>query len=100
MTEEEKEVTVENEFDLVKNAIYTDPEDQSAWLYELWLIGRGTVDIEMNTSTLRCTLSITPNRDLFDLLVHLICSFRGEENFGSWRQCHFFPSSGDRCGIR
>ncbi|KAF9566437.1 hypothetical protein EC968_003748 [Mortierella alpina] len=40
MTEEEREAIVENEFDLVKNAIYTDPEDQSAWLYELWLIGR------------------------------------------------------------
>ena len=41
MTEEEKASIVDNEFDLVKNAIYTDPEDQSAWLYDLWLIGRG-----------------------------------------------------------
>ncbi|KAG0046816.1 hypothetical protein BGZ83_008011 [Gryganskiella cystojenkinii] len=40
MTEEEREMIVDNEFDLVKNAIYTDPEDQSAWLYDLWLIGR------------------------------------------------------------
>ncbi|GJJ76565.1 geranylgeranyl transferase type-2 subunit alpha [Entomortierella parvispora] len=40
MTEEEKQSIVDNEFDLVKNAIYTDPEDQSAWLYDLWLIGR------------------------------------------------------------
>ena len=41
MTEEEKASIVDNEFDLVRNAIYTDPEDQSAWLYDLWLIGRG-----------------------------------------------------------
>ncbi|KAF8915132.1 hypothetical protein BGZ58_005600, partial [Dissophora ornata] len=40
MTEEERQATVDNEFDIVKNAIYTDPEDQSAWLYDLWLIGR------------------------------------------------------------
>ncbi|KAK5799494.1 hypothetical protein F5H01DRAFT_326295 [Linnemannia elongata] len=40
MSTEEREAIVDNEFDLVKNAIYTDPEDQSAWLYELWLIGR------------------------------------------------------------
>jgi geranylgeranyl transferase type-2 subunit alpha len=41
MSTEERKAIVDNEFDLVKNAIYTDPEDQSAWLYELWLIGRG-----------------------------------------------------------
>ncbi|KAF9102590.1 hypothetical protein BGX27_010936 [Mortierella sp. AM989] len=40
MIEEERKAAVDNEFDLVKNAIYTDPEDQSAWLYDLWLIGR------------------------------------------------------------
>ncbi|KAG0325017.1 hypothetical protein BG004_003319, partial [Podila humilis] len=40
VTDEEREALVDNEFDLVKNAIYTDPEDQSAWLYDLWLIGR------------------------------------------------------------
>lgn len=51
MTEDEKETIVENEFDLVKNAIYTDPEDQSAWLYELWLIGRGTSGTRTNIST-------------------------------------------------
>jgi hypothetical protein len=38
---EERVNIVDNEFDLGKNAIYTDLEDQSAWFYELWLIGRG-----------------------------------------------------------
>ncbi|KAF9196928.1 hypothetical protein BGZ50_004515 [Haplosporangium sp. Z 11] len=40
MSEKEKQSAIDNEFDLVKNAFYTDPADQSAWLYELWLIGR------------------------------------------------------------
>ncbi|KAI0797855.1 rab-protein geranylgeranyltransferase [Abortiporus biennis] len=31
----------EDEFELVLNAIYTDPEDQSAWIYHAWLIGNG-----------------------------------------------------------
>jgi len=29
------------EFDLVRNAMYTDPDDQSVWLYHRWLIGTG-----------------------------------------------------------
>ncbi|KAI7903509.1 uncharacterized protein BX663DRAFT_485656 [Cokeromyces recurvatus] len=58
MSSEEKNEVVINELDLVKNAIYTDPEDQSAWLYYWWLLGRspeevspsGAYQIEQDTS--------------------------------------------------
>ncbi|CAG8539603.1 12208_t:CDS:2 [Ambispora leptoticha] len=40
MTDAEKKSVIDEEFDLVKSAIYTDPDDQSAWLYHLWLVGR------------------------------------------------------------
>jgi geranylgeranyl transferase type-2 subunit alpha len=29
------------EFELVRNAMYTDPEDQSVWVYHRWLVGSG-----------------------------------------------------------
>ncbi|KAI0064687.1 rab-protein geranylgeranyltransferase [Artomyces pyxidatus] len=33
--------SLRQEFDLVQNAMYTDPNDQSVWLYHRWLIGSG-----------------------------------------------------------
>jgi geranylgeranyl transferase type-2 subunit alpha len=32
------------EFELVRNAMYTDPEDQSVWVYHRWLVGSGRLD--------------------------------------------------------
>lgn len=29
------------EFELVRNAMYTDPDDQGIWLYHRWLVGSG-----------------------------------------------------------
>ncbi|KAI0374748.1 rab-protein geranylgeranyltransferase [Pilatotrama ljubarskyi] len=37
----DRKKSLEEEFDLVKNAMYTDPSDQSVWIYHRWLIGPG-----------------------------------------------------------
>ncbi|GBC08809.1 hypothetical protein RclHR1_00840010 [Rhizophagus clarus] len=42
LDELEKKKLIDKEFELVKAAFYTDPDDQSAWLYHRWLIGQGS----------------------------------------------------------
>ncbi|CAG8483140.1 5280_t:CDS:2 [Paraglomus brasilianum] len=38
--EDERKRLIDEEFGIAKSAIYTDPDDQSAWLYYWWLLGR------------------------------------------------------------
>ena len=41
------------EFELLRNAMYTDPNDQSVWMYHRWLVGTGNVSSMKMLTVLR-----------------------------------------------
>ncbi|GAA5969469.1 hypothetical protein JCM11641_008124 [Rhodosporidiobolus odoratus] len=45
MGRKERVEQVDQEFYLVKQAIWSDPNDQSAWLYHRWLVGEGSTTL-------------------------------------------------------
>ncbi|KAG0175133.1 hypothetical protein DFQ29_007234 [Apophysomyces sp. BC1021] len=47
MSTEEKNQVAKDELDFIKNAIYTDPNDQSAWLYYWWLVGKAPEHVSL-----------------------------------------------------
>ncbi|KAM0753232.1 rab-protein geranylgeranyltransferase [Meredithblackwellia eburnea MCA 4105] len=42
---EERKKSINEEFDLVKQAMWSDPNDQSAWIYHRWLVGQGSIPL-------------------------------------------------------
>jgi len=44
-TDARRRKQVDEEFELIKQALYTDPEDQSAWIYHRWLVGEGSEEL-------------------------------------------------------
>ncbi|KAJ2721975.1 Rab geranylgeranyltransferase [Coemansia sp. Benny D115] len=63
-SDEERKSILDKEIDMIINAIYTDPDDQNAWLYHEWLL-----DIQPGTEE-RCALlraKVTAIREILEL---------------------------------
>jgi hypothetical protein len=41
---------LEEEYDLVKNSFYTDPDDQSGWFYYCWLLGQTVAPVSTHVN--------------------------------------------------
>ncbi|GJJ12280.1 hypothetical protein Clacol_006521 [Clathrus columnatus] len=71
INDEELKSIKNQEFNLIKQAIYTDPGDQSIWLYHRWLVGEGKDEelLRREIEMIEELLSIEPDRCL-DTLIH------------------------------
>jgi geranylgeranyl transferase type-2 subunit alpha len=58
---EKKDEKIKNEFELCKNAFYTIPNEQSAWIYHLWLIENNKEIHKEDIETCFDILDIEPN---------------------------------------
>ncbi|KAJ3284743.1 hypothetical protein HK104_009799 [Borealophlyctis nickersoniae] len=45
--DQERDRVIQNDFEIVRNAVYTEPADQSAWLYQRWLLGKKKEPLEV-----------------------------------------------------
>lgn len=69
----EKSEFLDKEFELVKQAFFTEPEDQSAWLYHRWLLSRvfvTGVDLPIGISLGTPLFDKTPSTDKNEALAH------------------------------
>lgn len=76
------------EFDLVQNAMYTDPRDQSVWIYHRWLIGSG-MRIDLSHTNKKVTTGSGDNKEILDREIAVIQSLLEEETDSKCRCISF-----------
>jgi len=96
-----KEEVLLKEFELAQNAFFTDPNDQSAWFYQRWLLGRK----EVSPKILSVILERDPSRIIvsFSSPVNLLnssnehsCVINNERIVCDWKTSESLSSSNAR----
>lgn len=54
------------EFEKAKEAFFTDPDDQSVWIYHRWLVGRGNVFLLVFYALLLILRKLDPSKELLE----------------------------------
>lgn len=84
-----QEDVILKEYEIVQNAVFTDPDDQSAWFYHRWLLGRGKKKQQIS-----CIYASRKSKMVVVLLTRpimvgkgnsLILSIHGKSVGGKWR---------------
>ncbi|KAI8816880.1 geranylgeranyltransferase type II [Fimicolochytrium jonesii] len=88
--EKEREGVLDKEFELVRNAIYTEPADQSAWLYQRWLLSlveNDTTRWESELQSVRELVDLEPDSKWALLtMVHMLTKLSNPESLTEARE--------------
>uniref|UniRef100_A0A1A8L647 Geranylgeranyl transferase type-2 subunit alpha n=1 Tax=Nothobranchius pienaari TaxID=704102 RepID=A0A1A8L647_9TELE len=79
------------EYELVQNAFFTDPNDQSAWFYYRWLLGRAEREEMIScvyVSREQERVAVTFSRPVNALSVGLLLVLDGQPQRVEWRSVH------------
>uniref|UniRef100_A0A1A8I1E3 Geranylgeranyl transferase type-2 subunit alpha n=1 Tax=Nothobranchius kuhntae TaxID=321403 RepID=A0A1A8I1E3_NOTKU len=79
------------EYELVQNAFFTDPNDQSAWFYYRWLLGRADREEMIScvyVSREQERVAVTFSRPVNALSVGLLLVLDGQPQRVEWRSVH------------
>ncbi|KAM6963370.1 geranylgeranyl transferase type-2 subunit alpha [Aplochiton taeniatus] len=79
------------EYELVQNAFFTDPNDQSAWFYYRWLLGRAEREEMIScvfVSREEERVAVAFSRPVNDLSVGLMLVLDGQPQRVEWRSVH------------